>query len=265
VTAIQEAGGPLYQYRQIDPLDDKDGGQLGGNIRVGFIFRTDQGLSFVDRPGGDAITPVTATLGANGVELSVSPGRVDPLNPAFDDSRKPLAGEFIFKGHKLILIACHLNSKSDDSLLFGRYQPPQQNSQAQRVQQAAAVNAFVLHIHALDPLANVIVLGDLNDFPFSPSLATLEGEILTNILGELPMDERYTYVFEGNSQALDHILVSDNLLQTAFDGVDIVHLNAEFSEATRPTDHDPVMARFSFEEIRHAIYLPILSRAVSPE
>ncbi len=265
VTAIQEAGGPLYQVRQIDPLDDQDGGQLGGNIRVGFVFRTDRGLSFVDRPGGDAITPVTATPGTNGSQLSISPGRVDPLNQAFNESRKPLAGEFIFKGHKLILIACHLNSRSDDSLLFGRYQPPRQYSQAQRIQQAGAVNAFVHHILTLDPLANVIVLGDFNDFPFSTILAALQGEILTNVLDQIPEAERYTYIFEGNSQALDHILVSDNLLQTSLDEVDIVHLNAEFAEATRPTDHDPVMARFSFEEIRHAIYLPILSRAVSPE
>ena len=92
VTAIQEAGGPLYQVRQIDPLDDQDGGQLGGNIRVGFVFRTDRGLSFVDRPGGDAITPVTATLGTNESQISISPGRVDPLNQAFNESRKPLAG-----------------------------------------------------------------------------------------------------------------------------------------------------------------------------
>ncbi len=265
VTAIQEAGGPLYQVRQIDPLDDQDGGQLGGNIRVGFVFRTDRGLSFVDRPGGDAITPVTATLGTNESQISISPGRVDPLNQAFNESRKPLAGEFIFKGHKLILIACHLNSRSDDSLLFGRYQPPRQYSQAQRIQQAGAVNAFVHHILTLDPLANVIVLGDFNDFPFSTSLAALQGEILTNVLYQIPEAERYTYIFEGNSQALDHILVSDNLLQTSLDEVDIVHLNAEFAEATRPTDHDPVMVRFSFEEIRHAIYLPILSRATPPE
>ena len=265
VDAILEAGGPLYQYRQIDPLDDQDGGQLGGNIRLGFVFRADRGLSFVDRPGGDAITPVTATLGANGVQLSLSPGRVDPLSPVFAESRKPLAGEFSFKGHKLILIACHLNSKSDDSPLFGRYQPPQQNSQVQRMQQAAAVNAFIDHILTLDPSANVIVLGDFNDFPFSPSLAALEGEILTNVVDELPVDERYTYVFEGNSQAIDHILVSSNLLQAAFDRADIVHLNAEFAEAVRPSDHDPVMARFSFEEIHHSIYLPIILRGLSPE
>ena len=48
------AGGPTYQYRQIDPVDGADGGEPGGNIRVGFLFRTDRGLAFVDRPGGDA-------------------------------------------------------------------------------------------------------------------------------------------------------------------------------------------------------------------
>ena len=41
-----------YQFRQIDPVDDQDGGEPGGNIRVGFLFRTDRGLAFVDRPGG---------------------------------------------------------------------------------------------------------------------------------------------------------------------------------------------------------------------
>ena len=51
IAAIQAAGGPTYQFRQIDPVDDQDGGEPGGNIRVGFLYRTDRGLAFVDRPG----------------------------------------------------------------------------------------------------------------------------------------------------------------------------------------------------------------------
>lgn len=45
IAAIQAAGGPTYQYRQIDPANDQDGGAPGGNIRQGFLFRTDRGLS----------------------------------------------------------------------------------------------------------------------------------------------------------------------------------------------------------------------------
>jgi hypothetical protein len=34
---IGAAGGPTYDFRQIDPVDDQDGGEPGGNIRVGFL------------------------------------------------------------------------------------------------------------------------------------------------------------------------------------------------------------------------------------
>ena len=51
IAAIQAAGGPVYHFRQINPVNNQDGGEPGGNIRVGFLFRTDRGLSFVDRPG----------------------------------------------------------------------------------------------------------------------------------------------------------------------------------------------------------------------
>ncbi len=51
IAAIEAQGGPTYDYRQINPLFNQDGGEPGGNIRQGFLFRTDRGLSFVDRPG----------------------------------------------------------------------------------------------------------------------------------------------------------------------------------------------------------------------
>ena len=38
VAAIQAAGGPTYEYRQINPVAHQDGGAPGGNIRVGFLF-----------------------------------------------------------------------------------------------------------------------------------------------------------------------------------------------------------------------------------
>jgi hypothetical protein len=54
IAAIQAAGGPTYDFRQINPLNDEDGGQPGGNIRVGFLFRPDR-VTFVDHPGGDGV------------------------------------------------------------------------------------------------------------------------------------------------------------------------------------------------------------------
>ena len=141
--AIQAAGGPLYDWRQIDPVDDQDGGEPGGNIRVAFLFRTDRGLEFVDRPGGTS-TSSTEVLGRGGsTRLSASPGRIEPQDAAFTNSRKPLAGEFRYRGETLFVVANHFNSKGGDQPLFGRLQPPTRSSEVQRHAQAAIVNDFV--------------------------------------------------------------------------------------------------------------------------
>jgi hypothetical protein len=60
----------------------------------------------------------------------------------------------------------------------------------------------------------------------------------------LPEEERYSYMYEGKSEALDHILLTGSLMG-AEPKIDVVHVNAEFLEDERPTDHDPVLAWFA--------------------
>jgi hypothetical protein len=241
VAAIQAAGGPAYEFRQIDPVDNADGGQPGGNIRVGFLFRTDRELEFIDRPGGDSTTATTVVDHPSGPRLSFSPGRVDPQDPAWDDTRKPLAGEFRMRGRKVFVIANHFSSKGGDQPLFGRFQPPTRSTEGARHAQAQSVNDFVDEILAADSKANVIVLGDINDFEFSQTVDILEGGVLTTLMDTLPKPERYSYVFEGNSQVLDQILVSGNLLGNFPVDYDPVHVNSEFAD--QASDHDPQVAR----------------------
>jgi predicted extracellular nuclease len=240
IDAIDRVGGPAYDFRQINPAYNQDGGEPGGNIRVGFLFRTDRGVAFVDRPGGDATTPVAVLDTPDGAELSLSPGRIDPTNPAFNSSRKPLAGEFTWKGRKVIAVANHFNSKGGDDPLFGRFQPPKRVTEVQRHQQATVVADFVQDVLAADSKANVVVMGDLNDFDFSQTLDILEGGGLTNLMEMLPVWERYSYVFDGNSQTLDQILVTDALMKPKPE-YDSVHVNAEFHD--QASDHDPQVAR----------------------
>src|SRR5690606_26826028 len=38
IDAIRAAGGPTYAWVDLPPEDDADGGQPGGNIRVGFLY-----------------------------------------------------------------------------------------------------------------------------------------------------------------------------------------------------------------------------------
>lgn len=240
IAAIAAAGGPTYGYRQINPVDDQDGGEPGGNIRVGFLFNA-QRVSFVDRPGGTPTSATTIVDGTFGPQLSASPGRIQPNDAAFSASRKPLVGEFLFNGHKLFVIANHFNSKGGDQPLFGRFQPPQLSSEVQRNAQATIVGQFVQTLRLRDAGAKVVVLGDLNDFQFSHPLTILKQSGLVDLVEGLPEGERYTYVYDGNSQALDHIMVSDALTQAALPEYDVVHVNSEFADQT--SDHDPEVAK----------------------
>jgi uncharacterized protein len=245
VTAIQAAGGPAYQWREIDPVNDQDGGEPGGNIRQVFLFRTDRGLSFVDRPGGTSTAATGVTGSGSSTQLTFSPGRIAPGDGAWSSSRKPLAAEFMFHGTHLFAIANHFNSKGGDDPLRGRFQPPQAVSEAQRHQQAQLVAGFVSQLESADPSANLIVLGDLNDFEFSQTVGILKGVGLHDLMDDLPLSERYSYEFEGNAQVLDHILVSGALYGRPL-GFDPVHVNAEFWD--QASDHDPSVVRITLNQ-----------------
>ncbi len=225
VDAIVAAGGPRYEWRQINPGNNLDGGEPGGNIRVVFLFDPAQ-VGFVE----SSLARITDT----------TPGDGD----AFANSRKPLVGTFTFNGEAVTLIGNHFNSKGGDGPLFGPTQPPVLGSEVQRVQQATVVKDYVQGLLATDPEAKVLVLGDLNDFEFSTPLTILESAGLTSLIETLPANQRYTYNFEGNAQALDHIMASSSL-SSLLRGYDVVHINSEFG--TQVSDHDPVVAQFLVE------------------
>ncbi|WP_369245741.1 endonuclease/exonuclease/phosphatase family protein [Streptomyces sp. R41] len=242
IDAIVAAGGPTYDWRSIDPVNDKDGGEPGGNIRQVFLFNPER-VSFTDRAGGDSTTAVGVTKVNGKAQLTASPGRVDPANAAWTSSRKPLAGEFVFRGKTVFVIANHLNSKGGDQGLTSQYQPPVRSSEIQRHAQATAVNSFVNEILKTQKNADVITLGDINDFDFSDTTKILEGDgELWSAIKSLPKSERYTYDYQGNSQVLDQILVSPSIRRGCDFEYDSVHINSEFSDQI--SDHDPQVLRF---------------------
>jgi hypothetical protein len=284
IDAIVAAGGPRYAYRQIDPENNTDGGAPGGNIRVGFLFRPSEHLRFVDRPGGDATTDTDVVRRRGDAQLTISPGRVTDAriggDAAFADTRKSLVGEFVYRGETIFIVANHFSSKGDDRPLFGQFQPPFRLTEFEstdpagaedgwRHAQAQAINDFVDEILEADHKANVIVLGDINDFDFSETVEIIAGErvaldpgpfmpdgdgsgqtrrtwrdpVMRTLFDTLPDRERYSYVFDGNSQVLDQIIVSRSLWDRDPD-YDVVHVNAEFFD--QASDHDPSVMRISF-------------------
>jgi predicted extracellular nuclease len=255
VIAISAAGGPAYDWRSVDPRDNADGGKDGTNERAGFLFRTDRGLAFVDRPSpgepvpdeppdrpDPAVTPVKAVRRGGTAGLTLSPGRIAPGAAAWADTHKPLAGELTWKGHRLIVIANRWYPRTgQDQPLFGRHQPPARPTEWRRDAQARAMAGFVNSVRKVDANARVIVAGELNTGGTSVPVRTLTATAgLTDLPASLPAADRYTAVTSGNSEDLDHILLSRSLRKRKHE-IDIVHRNAEFAD--RAGERDPTVVR----------------------
>jgi hypothetical protein len=109
-------------------------------------------------------------------------------------------------------------------------------------------------ILAEDPQAWIAVMGDLNSyFVSAPILALREGG-LVHVLDTILPEERYTYIYEGESEVLDHILINPALM-SALRWVEVLHVNADYPlsapDDTSPrhkSDHDPVIVAFTIND-----------------
>jgi predicted extracellular nuclease len=126
-------------------------------------------------------------------------------------------------------------------------------TEPRRTAQAAWNADLAGDILAEDPAAWVGVLGDLNSYFESLPIETLRQAGLNHVFDILPEDERYTYIYLGVSQTLDHILVSEGLWQQ-LESVIVLHLDADQplppaddSSPLHASDHDPVIATFNLE------------------
>lgn len=252
VARIAAAGGPTYTAFEIAPVNNAEGGQPGGNIRVAYLYnaaRVDLVEGTVGAGGTlDATSPVIDAGGL--LNLSFNPGRIDPPSPAWASTRVSLAAVFEFNGQRILTINNHWSSKGGSTPILGRTQPFINGNEDSRSAQATVVKAFVDAALGVQADAKIAVLGDLNEFTFEEPLLIVTGElagdvVLRDLADELIANplERYSYVFEGNTQSLDHILVSDALLEPAVaTQFDAVHINSEFSDQL--SDHDPDIASF---------------------
>ncbi len=125
-----------------------------------------------------------------------------------------------------------------------------------------------------NPNERIISVGDYNAYQFNDGFVDVVGTIkgtpapaeqvltasddlvnpdLTDLIDLAPAEQRYSYSFSGNAQAIDHELVNTPLLNY-FSRIVFARCNADFPEsyrndATRPeriSDHDAAVAYFTF-------------------
>lgn len=233
IDAIFAQSGLHYGYIEIAPdTPNTTGGEPNGNIRNGFLYNLDR-VSYV----------------TGSAELITG--------PAYSNSRNPLAATFLFNGQAITAINVHFTSRGGSDPLQGANQPPNDAGDGARTAQAAGVKAYINNHLADNPALNIAVLGDFNGFYFEEAQTQLtdptQGGSLVNLaVANLAEEERYSFLFEGNAQLIDNILVTGGLaLGSQFDAV---HLNSQFG-GTRPTDHDPQVALLRFAVAPHDLVI----------
>jgi len=96
----------------------------------------------------------------------------------------------------VVMFAAHFKAKSNDD-------PPRRLAEAQ-------VSARLVNlVAAREPNALVVLAGDLNDTPGSPPIDALvvDGN-LVRVADDLPTDAQATYIFNGQLQSIDHLLIA---------------------------------------------------------
>lgn len=191
-------------------------------------------------------------------------------SPALLNDRPPLVLEAAIRAegatpYPVTVIVNHLRSLNGVEDADGRVR-------AKRRAQAEFLANYIQARQTANPTERIISIGDYNAFQFNDGYVDLIGTIkgeptppnqvaaasddlvnpdLTN-LGDALGDDQYSYVFDGNAQAIDHILVNE-AARRRFSRMAYARSNADFpeslrSDGTRPerlSDHDMPVAYFT--------------------
>ncbi|HZW60561.1 MAG TPA: endonuclease/exonuclease/phosphatase family protein, partial [Woeseiaceae bacterium] len=224
----------------------EEGNDIGG-IDVGFLVKKHVKVEGVRQFGLD--------------ETYVEPGGdLDLLH-----DRPPLVLETRLRGkldfRSLYVMAVHNRSLGgiDDAGSNG------ERVRAKRLAQAQSIAAELQRLQTDEPQAGIVVVGDFNAFEFSDGLVDAVGQIRGDVTPDdnllsgddlvnpdfmdqvlsLPQDQRYSFVFNGSAQVLDHAL-TNVVLDLRVRGLQYARGNADAAEdlifddttVLRASDHD---------------------------
>lgn len=187
------------------------------------------------------------------------------LRASIDDTKTGQPFEFT-------VIANHLKS-------FLGYNDPKQmdNVRLKKKLQAEFLAKFVQARQSANPKERIILLGDFNSYQFNDGIMDQIGTItgkpsgkdavlmpsddlvnpdLIDLVDVIAAPQRYSYVFDGNAQVLDHIIITETLRKHTA-GFGFARVNADYPESLRNdatrferfSDHDPAVAIFTMDDM----------------
>ncbi|MFL6466525.1 MAG: endonuclease/exonuclease/phosphatase family protein, partial [Pyrinomonadaceae bacterium] len=180
------------------------------------------------------------------------------------------------KPFEFTVVANHLKS------FIGFNDPKQmENVRLKKKLQAEFLARWVEERQKANPEERIMLLGDFNAFQFNDGVMDMIGTIkgkpsakdtvlmpsedlvtrdLIDLVDAIAVGQRYSYVFDGNAQVLDHVIINEPL-RKHINGFGFIRINADFPESTRNddsraerySDHDPAVAYFSLDEVGSAL------------
>ncbi len=219
VRLIKEAGGPAYDYIDVPPQNGKDGGEPGGNIRCGFLYRKDR--------------------------VSHDPASVKRLGEgeaAFMDSRKSLVARFKFGNDAFEIINDHWASRRGSTPWNSSHLPPIIGGEDKRNGQALTVRNRMEQVQKAEPNVDIFKVGDSNTTEQSSTIKELTKNGLANLTMELiPREDRFDYNYRGTQQVLCPVVSTAGVLKEG--RVEMQYIHANSVSPLDDSDHDHSIMR----------------------
>ena len=263
---IEAISGVHYEAR----LFESDGVSEDNDQDVGFLIKT-------PRIQIDSVTQIEKP-GCNGQPANCNTF-IDPDgNPALLNDRPPVVLNATVDAasanpRQVIVVVNHLRSFIDIELVTG----DGPRVRAKRKAQAEFLASLLDGLQDSNPATPVLSIGDYNAYQFNDGytdpVATIKGmptaddqmvvdaspdlvdPDFVNLTDTLPADQRYSFIFEGTPQAIDHFVIN-TAAQSINTRYHIARNNADFPEgalfagnAARPernSDHDMPVGYFKF-------------------
>ncbi|HKG45457.1 MAG TPA: lamin tail domain-containing protein [Pyrinomonadaceae bacterium] len=265
---IESISGVHYEAR----LVEADGTAGDADQDVGFLVKT-------SRVQIDSVTQIEKA-GCNGQPANCNTFTDPDGNPALLNDRPPLVLEATVNAgtlnpRKVFVVVNHTRSFIDIELVGG----DGPRVRAKRKAQGEFLADLLQDLQTGNPGVPVLSIGDYNAYQFNDGytdpIATVKGTPTAddqmvvdaspdlvnpnfiNLTDSLPADQRYSFIFEGTPQAIDHFLVN-TVAASYLQRYHIARNNADFPEvpgslfandATRPernSDHDMPVGYFKF-------------------
>lgn len=212
----------------------------GRGISVGILYRGDLEVTGVDTPNPKMTFKTDKAWG------QIDPGLLYARAPLSVDFRFTGARQALAGAKELTVIVNHFKSK-----LGGDGPEPRRQMQGQYL------GEYVDALKATDPNKSVIVVGDLNanyeDGAYKKLAYKSDGtERFKDVALTLPEEDRYTYIYRGKKNILDHIMVTGDLF-SSLRSVSIPHIDTvkgaskfklDPTTSAGISDHDPIIAVF---------------------